>query len=645
MIWYICFLIVVVLIFRAAFVLVNNRRRFKSVRAFFYVLLASFIIYLPVLSLEFSMSGALLGSALNVMRMVTLDANFLDFYSLIHKSTGIEIFSNLYILVIGLLHIIVPIFAIKTAYDCIVKFISNLRVSIINNQSKDIYVFSEINDDSINLALDISKNSKKRSDFIFANTSDNYEKYSYLFRKLNFCTVVSDEIDGIDLKIKKNRKIYFYNISKDSNDNINRTLKLVEKYIKFDRVKQRQIDIFLFSNLPETATIVDSIEKGVLGIHLIDYVRTSIYKLFDEHPLFECIDKKRISLLICGLNAVGLEALKAALWLGQIEGIELIINVIDINAMKKKAQLELQCPEMFLDEYNIKFHQADITDISLEKVLREYCGDTTYSVVAGEDDEKNISTALYLRRFFLKKDLSVKKMPIVATYINNSEKAKVVSNLKTPESKEERKVNYNIIPFGGANSIYTYDTIMNSSIENLSVNVHLAYEEIFSNSEIINIFEALERYNAFEVNKNSNRANALHIRYKLWMLGLDYSDDEKAREIDFKEYLTNEILEKLTVAEHDRWMAFLRTEGWTTATISDVEKYKKTDLSKGRHNCPLLLMHPYLCNFNELQDVSDKLGLPDATVYDRDLIRMIPQILKNSAVNSCNYKIIKRGNL
>lgn len=644
MIWYICFLIVIIVLFRMAYVLLNSKSKFRSVKAFLYVLFAAYVIYLPVFSFQFSISSTIIGNVINVMQMVTLDASFLDFYNVIHDSIEIEILCNLYILVIGLLHIIVPIFAIITAYDCIVNFLAYLRVEFINISSIDVYVFSEANDYSINLALDISNNIGTKAEFVFANTVDEYKKRSLFFNKLNFCTVISDKIDCLDLNIKKNKKIYFYNISKDSNENINNTLKLVEKYTELDKENQRSIEIYLFSNSPETETIVDSMEKGVLGIHVIDFARLSVYKLFDEHPLYKCIEEKCISLLICGLNEVGIETLKAALWIGQLDSVELKINVIDRNALQKKAQLELKYPEMFLNEYNVNYYQADITDISFESVLKDYCIGTTYSVVCGDNDEENISTALYLRRFFSKEDLSIKRMPMIATYIDNAEKANVVNHLNTPETKEERKINYQIIPFGGINSVYTYDAIMNSPIENLSVNVHMAYEKIFSAMNDINTLEALERYNAFEVNKSSNRANALHIRYKLWILGLDYTDNNDVQEIDFSDYLTEDVLEKLTIAEHDRWMAFLRTEGWTTATIENVKNYKNTDLSKGRHNCPFLLMHPYLCDFGELKDVSDELGLPDATIYDRDLIKMIPQILKNNVINNCNYKIIKRSN-
>ncbi len=578
------------------------------------------------------------------MQMITLDASVLDFYNVIYESIDSGLFSNVYILIVGVLHILVPVLAIITAYDCIVSFLSYIRVEIINLRSSDIYVFSEMNENSINLALDISKIRGHNAEFIFSNSSDNKKVRSCFFSKLNFYTVTSDKIDSLDIKVKRTKKIYFFNISDNSDENINNTLSLSKKYLDLPKDKQKLIQIYLYSNNKETETIVDSMNKGILGVNFIDTARLCIYKLFDEHPLYEAITNGNISLLICGMNSVGEETLKAAIWLGQLVDIKLKINVVDPDAVNKKSNLELKYPEIFNGEYYIKFHQSNFDDCSFRKILKEQCVDTSYAVVCGSNDEDNIGTALYLRRFFLKEDLTVKRMPIIAAYIDNYEKADVVNNLKTPEANESNKINYEIIPFGGANSIYTYDSIMNNPIEMLSINVHLAYEEIFNGTDDFNHLEALECYNAFEVNKRSNRANALHIRYKLWMLGLDYTDDSNACEVNLSDYINKDTLNKLTIAEHDRWMAFLRTEGWESASIEDVQNYKKTGLSKGKHNCSLLKMHPYICDFDKLDIISNELGLPDATKFDRDLITMIPSILKNKTINNCDFKIIKRGN-
>lgn len=648
MIWFICLFLVVLILVRTAYLLSKRNEKFKSVKVFFYIILSAFLIYFPVFCKELSLAGAVVGDIINTMQMVTLDASFMDSYSVIYESIKISIIANAYILILGLLHILVPVSAIVTAYDCIVNFLSYLRVDIINLKSKDVYVFSDMNNSSIKLALDISEKMNHNVEFVFANCVEDKKIRANLSDKLNYYTVTSDRIDSIYVKLKKSKQAYFFNLSDNSDDNINNTLRLVEKYGNLPMDEQKLIHIYLFSDEKETETIVDSMNKSVLDIKYFDIARVSVYKLFDEYPLYNAINDGCISLLICGMDNIGEETLKAALWLGQLANVKLKINVIDSKAIDKKNELKLNYPEIFCDDYLVNFYQANTNDCSFISILKKYCYDTSYVVVCGENndennDENNIGISLYLRRFFLKQNLVAKQFPIIATYISNCEKVDVVKNLKTPELKEEKRISYEIVPFGGANSIYSYDSVMNNPIEKLSINVHLAYEEIFSGTDKIDYMKALQNYNAFEVNKKSNRANAMHIRYKLWMLGLDYTDDQNAEEVDLNEYLNEKTIDELMIAEHDRWMAFLRTEGWETASLEDVEHYKKGGFSNGKHNCSFLKMHPYICPFNELLDRSDALNLPDATKYDKELITMIPLILKNKAITDANYKIIKRG--
>lgn len=640
MIWCICFFSTLVFLSRAIYVLVRNNRRFISVRAFVNFVCASFVLYLPLFLQKLPIFDAIIANVINTMQIISLDADFLEHYSEISTAVNVDAFCVIYTLLIGLCHVIVPIFALITAYECIVSFFSGVRLKLLNVSSSYIYVFSEMNDSSLKLALDISESVDRKAKFVFADSADNSGKRSQLFSRLNFYNSVSERIDSLDLKVKKNKNIYFFNISKNSDDNINNTLKLAEKYIKLPKEKQKLIHIYLFSDIYQTDTIIDSMQKGVLEINVINPARLSVYKLFDEQPLFKSADDYNISLLICGLDSTGTEALKAAIWLEQLVGVNCRINVVDPEATAKKSRLALRYPELLHKNYGITFYEADFYDTSFKDVLKKHLTDTTYAIVCCGDDEQNISTAIYLRRFFLKENLTTKKMPIIATYIDSYEKAALVTNLRTPEADPKRTVNYQIIPFGGERSVYSYDSIMDFAIDKLAINVHLAYEKIFASGEI-NILDALERYNAFEVNKSSNRANAMHIRYKLWLLGLDYTDDENAKEIDFAEYLTEKKLRDMTIEEHDRWMAFLRSEGWTSATLEETLSYMESDLSKGRHNCPLLLMHPYICNFDNLNEISEKLGLPDATVYDIKLIKLIPEILRDSTVNKCNYKIVK----
>lgn len=642
MLWYVCLIISILLMCRTIVVLIDKSSgKFTMGKVLVYMLSSAYIIYLPVFFSTYSFVGALIGDLMNTMQIISLDAGYLDYIDIVRRNIDFNFLYQIYIFVLGLTHFFIPIVSALTAYSFIVHWVSYLKLVLLNKQNRDVFVFSEVNERSVNLAIDISKNVKKKSDFIFISLTEKVKDYDYLLEKMN-CFFLPDDISNIKLNIKNKSNVYFFNIAENENDNLNDTLQIIDRFSKEEKEIQKKIHIYMFSEKQDIDKMIDSTDKGLLNVRIIDFAQLSCYKLFDEYPLYKGMKNNTISLAILGMNSIGEEVLKSALWIGQLEGVKLKITVIDEGIDKKKSYLELVYPEIFSENYNINFYEAKINNKSIVDVLNKNCIDSTYIVICNGNDEDNIRTAILLRRFYYKCDNSFTNKPFVAVYIEDSEKFNMVKGLKTPELNPQRRVSYDITPFGGINSICSYDEIINSRLEKLAVNVHMTYENIFSDENSFDVNEALERYNVFEVNKKSNLANALHIRYKLWLLGLDYTDREDVEQVRLKDYFSDDYLDKLTYMEHDRWMAFLRTEGWTTASLEDVKKYKASDLSRGRHNCPIMQMHPYICDFERLKEVSDALGLPDATVYDKELITRIEDILSDKwNIAGKKYRIIK----
>ena len=66
------------------------------------------------------------------------------------------------------------------------------------------------------------------------------------------------------------------------------------------------------------------------------------------------------------------------------------------------------------------------------------------------------------------------------------------------------------------------------------------------------------------------------------------------------------MIEKMLIKnEHDRWNAYMRSIGYVTASIKDVESY----YNKTNHYIHYLAkLHPALVEFDELDDVSKELS-------------------------------------
>lgn len=639
--WCICLAAAILFMLRALYILFDKSNgKLRMGKSFVYMLVASYVIYLPILDVSYSLIGILVGDLMNVMQIISLDASYLDNYELIQENIYPDFIFQMYLLFLGVIHFLVPLMAATTAYTFFAHCMSVLKLKMINVRGKKIYIFSRLDENAMKIVVDILKHEKKKATFIFADSRAVKGEHDEVLDKTNY-TILNERVSRVSIHVRNADKVTYFLASGSDDENINDALELIEKHNKESKTIQKKIYITLFSENPEAETMIDSANKGILNVRIVNKAQTSCYKLLNEYPLYQSIRKNMIHVLLVGFDSLGKEALKTVLWMGQLEGVRLKVSIIDENIQEKRAAFEFQCPEMTPKEYEICYLEAGISDASFPEALCK-CGDVSYIIVSGREDESNISTSIYLRRYYLKTDPEFQNWPFIAVHLNSESKYQTVKELKTPETKPERKAGYGLTPFGEQQSVYTYEELVNSPLEQLSKNVHMAYEEIFSGGELEDVESALERFQTFEVNKHSNLANALHIRYKLHLMGLDFIDRADMEEVDFSEYLSEQNIGKLARAEHDRWMAFLRSEGWTTAAMEQVNAYKKSDLSKGRHNCPLLKMHPYICPNEDLPSISEQLELMDATIYDIELIRRIPDILEDKwGIANKKYKIIK----
>ena len=637
MIWVISFILGLILIGVATKVLLTPKYG-KLRYAFTCIILAvaSIVLYCPYFFHKYNLLSAVLGNIFNVMQLVSLDADFYGVCELAREHIKFALFEDLYICLLAIIHIALPTVALLTAYNIIAYCAAHAKLLKTKFTNEDIFVFSCCTKKAELLAKDIHANHGKKATYIFAGNMEGSEIDTLTSDSMS-CIFCDEDITGIKIKSKKKRNVYYFNMA-DDDENLNNALALVEKYAGSDL--QRNIHIFIFLVNNENDILVDASNKGNMNIRIVDQDQVSVYELLDKKPIYTVVKNDTISFLIAGFDRCGEELLKSAIWCGQMDGIKLKINVIAENVQSKREKLLFKYPEILCPEYNINFHEARLDEDSLSELLLQNCMDTTYVAVTNGCDEGNLKLAIYLRRFFLRNDPDFENMPFIAAKIKSAEKYEVIKNIATPEFSEARKAGYDIYPFGNDRCIYSYKELVEAPLEKLAQNVHLTYEDIFNDSGEIDATAALARYNVFEVKKRSNRANAMHIRYKLWLLGLDYSDDENDDEVELSDYLGHERLQKLTEMEHNRWMAFLRTEGWAAASIDETEKYK--EISKGRHECPVIKLHPYICAFEDLERYSCALGLPDATIYDKELIVRIPDILHDKwGVTGKRYRIIK----
>ena len=87
-------------------------------------------------------------------------------------------------------------------------------------------------------------------------------------------------------------------------------------------------------------------------------------------------------------------------------------------------------------------------------------------------------------------------------------------------------------------------------------------------------------------------------------------------------------VKELANLEHDRWLAFYRSEGWKDLTLDERERLEEKGIitETGAHQSPKLKRHCYMCDLDTLIERGAALK-KDPLVYDRAAVIETQRIL------------------
>lgn len=514
---------------------------------------------------------------------------------------------------------------------------------------KNIYIFSELNDITVDIAKSLDAPSAR---FIFCNHKlSNAEKDSSLVRRSREIgsIILEKSEDDIQIKGSSDRHYTFFMISNNKDTNLSKTLKLLSKH---NALGENRVSIVTFATGNYAEKILDNTDKGNVIVKLIDEAKYTCYSLLDSEPLFEHINDGTLSMLIVGLGTTGQEMLKAALWCGQLIDTKIKITAIDMKAEKVKNQLMRDYPGLFEnDNYEVNFYNHDVNDKNIDSLLKEHCLDTYYVVVATESDQLNIETAVYLRQFFMRTRGNTKTQLGMYIRIKDSQKSMHLDNLLN-----NTNCDYDFHSFGSYNKLFTASNVMGTNeLERMALNVHLTYygKALEGNEEDLKY--ALHDYNATEYTQRSSFASALHIKYKMYSVNVHGMNGEPitdAQADEFAEIIKNDdgtLLNKLACLEHMRWNSYMQSEGYVSATPEDVRSYCTYVAKDSVHHVNnIAKLHPCIVeDWDSLDSISTEISTilseeyaakyPDKPVknfkkdfkqYDIDLVKNIPAIVK-----------------
>lgn len=553
-------------------------------------------------------------------------------------------FMAVYAILIGSLYLLAPALAARFIFDFIRTFLSSSKLKY--GKVKELYIFSDLNARSLALASSIDEKQNKdrgktNSAIVFAGVLNSDDPEKNILRQqaidLGYTCIRYQQIPAKMIR-RKNMTVYFMQMSDNEDRNLQSAIEIIGRYRESDL---NTYYLHVLSTKPEAEIILDSIKKGSIQTRIINESQICAYHLFDEIPLYKAIDSgcKKLSILLIGADKVGKEVLKTAFWCGQMADIELEINVVDSAASKWRSKLYAECPELMQGEYRIYFHEAEAETKEFYDIIDVKCKESNYVIVTQESEDSNIQTAIGLRRHFISSDSDFMRWPIITLLIRSDEKYDVIKQLQTEHVNSTSLSGYDLKPFGTLKTLFSHSIMFNSPLEKLAINVHALYESNYKNDDEISLEKILPSFSKYELFRRSNMANALHIKYKLWYLGLTYTE-KQANLIESDYSLSIDDINKLVEVEHMRWVAFQRAEGWKSSTVEETKKYMHTGLND-KHKHPIAKLHPCICDTNQLKTMCNEFD-PKFIEYDTNFIVRIPDILHDKwGLTGETYSIIQ----
>lgn len=520
-------------------------------------------------------------------------------FEMIQNAIDTHNISSIYIFVLYTSFLLAPILTTGVIISLIENEMSKIKykISMLRPSKKELYVFSQINDESVKLAEEIYN----KSIIVFCNEDNEVNKTLVnKIKKINGIIIKNNELE---LKIR-NKKATFYEINEDEIKNIDISMKLIEKYQENSKIK-----VVIFSTRKEAEMLIDSIKRK-MRVELVNKNKYALYNLLEKRPIIKWSKNNKISVLISGEEKKTIEIIKMIFWSMQIDGYELEIKVVGNNANYIKTMFYHQCPGMKDEKYNIQFIVADIQTEEFDIALEKYCQDVNYVILAMEDDKLNIETAIFLRKHFMymdKKNFSNK--PAINIWLNNElhgiNKLEINDNNYAKSKEDYQKVSYELYTFGTIEQIYKQVSKYNNELEDFALIMHLANVGVLAkDSKSKEVEVAIQTFKNREKTRKYSIASAIHMKYSLYSKGINLFNNEINYAIINKvQEMVNEENQMYSfMRSYARmWNVFWRTEGYRRVSFEEATIYYRNGISRTQQH-EMAKLNPCLTDLDEFEE-------------------------------------------
>lgn len=575
MIWIICFVLSILILFVAILYALTAYKRYKTGRTltpfkvvFSGVFVAIFIGLIPIFSamLESESWKALkiiLFDVLQTIQVFTINVGadlILD--NINNSTTSID---GVYSAYMTCLFFAAPILTFGFLISLFKNAIADIRYIV--HFWGDVYVFSELNHSSMMLARSLKANHHKAVVVFTGVRAGDDEEENIIYEQAREIGAICFRKDINSIEFRRHLSsspIVFFAISNYERDNIKQSLQLVDRYSERNSTR-----LYVFSSSIEGELLFSNLGKYSMKVRRVNEVRSLIYNflynsgeyIFNSAKITDGREKK-ITVIINGMGQYGREMLKALVWYCQMDGYSLAIHAFDKDELSED-RFSAMCPELMSEKFNGRTVEGESRhDIhiysGIDVETKTYADivtkikDITFVFVCLGDDGMNIKHSTEMRMLCEQNGSN----PIIKTIVNDDEEKKVMEGV-TNYRGEEYKIDY----IGDLKETFSEENIMNNTLEKQALERHLNWGKE-------------DEFWRYEYNYKSSMAAAIHIKARIFC-GIPGADKE---EKDFSD-TEREIIEKL---EHRRWNAYMRSEGYIYSGSTD--KASRNDIGKMHHD-------------------------------------------------------------
>lgn len=508
---------------------------------------------------------------------------------------------------------------------------------------REMHIFSELNDKTLCLAQDISKNKRRHLPIIiFTHVEDKYAGEYYERAKMSHAYFTKKSI--LDFPIK-NRNNHLYIMGTKEEDNL-QTAVLLQK-----RLHQLHCngEINIVTSVSGSEEMIDSIKTDEnISIRLLQESNLIAQNLLFFHPMFrsaEKLNQNRISALVIGEGETCMEIIRTSMWCGRMQRFKFEICIMDTQDQPspfetrcrtttermKQIGIDLPCTYLHVNTQSDNFIQ----------MLHAH-SQANYIVISMEVDRLTVQTALTVRRELAR-----------AAVENGIFKAKCLPDIFLVLKGEAYRTAFssisdglNLTPIGYDQDIYLHNNFSDSILDKIAVQVHREYCRM--QGDYITTDEATEAFHQnTEAKKNSGRACALHALYKLKDAGIDVFFQQERFSAQYPSDATiitaDEVCSRMKeydmrATEHERWSVFMYLHGWDTWLLnSENEKYQCIEKNEtGEHRLAVAKLHGCIISVEDLNKLGSYIAQYHSE-YKNDFFSESDQLLSYTGIEAlCN---------